>query len=100
MLPERNVQIGSSSCTSYMKPSFTCQPDARTFPALYMPAASTCLQPHQTTVCQQSKPDAVFIGLPPEHHGSIDDPKRSIELELAEVCESDLLLGHRADQPD
>ncbi len=35
--------------------------------------------------CLQNKPDAVFIGLPPEYHGSIDDPKASVELELAEV---------------
>ena len=34
----------------------------------------------------QNKPDAVFIGLPPEFHGSIDDSSANIEIKLAEVA--------------
>ncbi|KAK9803338.1 hypothetical protein WJX73_005466 [Symbiochloris irregularis] len=34
---------------------------------------------------QNHKPDAAFIGLPPEHHGSIDDPGSDIEVKLAEA---------------
>ena len=33
----------------------------------------------------QERPDALFIGLPPSYHGSIDDPKADIELQLARV---------------
>ena len=33
----------------------------------------------------QSKPDALLIGLPPEFHGSTNDPQANIELECAEV---------------
>ena len=39
----------------------------------------------QPAACAQDKPDAIFIGLPPQCHGSIDDPECSVELELAEV---------------
>jgi len=31
------------------------------------------------------RPDALFIGLPPSYHGSIDDPKADIELQLAKA---------------
>lgn len=40
---------------------------------------------------RQERPDALFIGLPPSYHGSIDDPKADIELQLAKVCISSLL---------
>ena len=33
----------------------------------------------------QDTPDALFIGLPPNYHGSLDDPKADIELQLAKV---------------
>ena len=33
----------------------------------------------------QDKPDALLIGLPPEFHGSVQDPNANIELECAEV---------------
>ena len=33
----------------------------------------------------QHKPDALLIGLPPEFHGSVDDPQANIEIECAEV---------------
>lgn len=33
----------------------------------------------------KNKPDAVFIGLPPEFHGSIDDSSANIEIKLAEA---------------
>lgn len=33
----------------------------------------------------QDKPDALFVGLPPSYHGSIDDNKADIELQLARV---------------
>ena len=33
----------------------------------------------------QERPDALFIGLPPSYHGSIDNPKADIELQLAKV---------------
>ena len=37
-------------------------------------------------IAVQNKPDAVFIGLPPELHGSIDNFSANIEIKLAEVA--------------
>lgn len=38
-----------------------------------------------TSFARQERPDALFIGLPPSYHGSIDDPKADIELQLAKA---------------
>ena len=34
----------------------------------------------------QEKPDAVYIGVPPLYHGSMNDPKADLELQLSRVC--------------
>ena len=38
-----------------------------------------------SSACLQDKPDCLIIGLPPEFHGSVNDPAANIELECAEV---------------
>ena len=34
----------------------------------------------------QEKPDAIYIGVPPLYHGSMNDPKADMELQLSRVC--------------
>ena len=35
-----------------------------------------------------AKPTAAFIGLPPKYHGSLEDPKANIEVQLQLMCTS------------
>lgn len=49
--------------------------------------------PGDQLACMQDRPDALFIGLPPSRHGSIDDPKADIELQLAKVSKFQHLVS-------
>ena len=42
----------------------------------------------------QDKPEAAFIGVPPMYHGSIDDPKADIEVQLAKVGQEGFRHAH------
>ena len=66
--------------------------DKTAFQRLFEPVWMSCLVVN-VFVFLQEKPDAALVGVPPMYHGSIDDPKADIELQLARVGTSDCTLG-------
>jgi len=66
-------QLGHMSLVAYVQGQYST----------ISPRTSTLDFPQLATV--QERPDALFIGLPPSYHGSIDDPKADIELQLAKA---------------
>lgn len=48
-------------------------------------AATKAFKTYKEMLDSKEKPDAAFIGVPPMYHGSLDDPKADIELQLAKA---------------